>query len=571
MGYTGGEALVEVLKQQEVKAIFSSPGSEWVPVWEALARLHAQGNQEPKYFNCRHEMLAASAAIGYAQKGGGLPAVLFHSSTGLLHGAMAVRGAYKEQVPMLVFSGEAVRFTEDKDPKSGKDWQWLSSLSDVGGSSRMAAPFVKWSQAVTSRETLSATIARACQMARMAPQGPVFLSVSKEYLQEELEEIIPRMPVPRTYCTPDPDDMEKIAALLMDSRNPILITERIGAQPKAMEKLVEFAEALAIPVFECMYQDYFNFPKEHPLHAGFDVTQAIREADVVLVVAATTPWNPQRTNPGPEARVLIIDNQAPYYQAPFWNYRADMIVAADPLPALEALVDLVKGKSHNSAADSDRFGYWKARHDQLIASWDQDARRFRQKKPIDPNWLCYAVNESLPANAIVVRETITHTGAIKQYIRRIRPGNFYKGNVGGLGSGMGVALGAKLASSGQPVVHLVGDGSFNYAPVLSALGFSQEYRLPVLTVVFNNGAYRAMKSGHLRLYPEGWALRNQTFYGVDIVPSPDYAQLMKAFDAYGEKVEDPGEITPALDRAWQEVRKGRSALLDVVMDPEDPR
>lgn len=570
MKYTGGEALVEVLKRQEVKAIFSSPGSEWSPVWEALVKLHTQGNREPAYFNCRHEMLAVSAAMGYALKSEGLPAVLLHTSAGLLHGAMAIRRAYVDQIPMLIFAGESVCFTESRKPGESRGWQWMSR-SDVGSSSRMAAHFVKWSQTITSRETLSATIMRACQIARMAPLGPVYLSVAHEYLEEELVEIMPQIPTPQSYAAPDPADSEKIAAWLMESKNPIIITERVGSQPRAVPKLVELAETRSIPIFEAMRQYYSNFPKHHPLHAGFDVTEAIREADVVLVVAATNPWNPQLTSPRPEAKVIFIDNQALSQQLPFWNYRADLIVAADPLLALESIVERVNTKRGASAAQAGRFNQLKAKHDQLFASWGQQAHESRQKKPIDTFWLCYTINESLPPDAVVVLETITHTAAITRNLLRIKPGNFFKADVGGLGCGMGTALGAKLASPDQPVIHLVGDGSFNYGPVISALGFSQEYRLPVLTIVFNNGGYRAMQNGHLNLYPDGWAARSKTFYGVDIVPNPDYAQLMKIFDAYGEKVEDPNEIAPALERAWAEIQKGRSALLNIILEPGGPR
>jgi len=564
MKYTGGEAFVEVLKRQGVKAIFSSPGTEWAPVWETLARLKAQGNEEIAYFNCRHEELAVSAAIGYAQKGGGVPVVLLHTSAGLLHGSMAIRGAHVERVPMLICAGESARFTENDDPERGLELQWLH-LTDVGGTSRMAASFVKWSQAVTSRETLSPTVARACRMARMAPRGPVFLAVPGEFMQDEREEEMPRIPAPQACSAPYPADVERVAALLRGSENPVLITERVGLQPPAVPKLVALAEALALPVFESKTQFAVNFPKEHPLHAGFDVGTALSEADVVLVVAATTPWDPQHTTFRPDAKVVFIDDQALCQQYPFWNYGADLILEADPLLALEALVETVQAAGPVSALRPERFAKWRAKHDHLLVSWDQGARAAQHNKPIDPDWLCYAINEWLPPEAIVVRETITHTGAVTRHLRRIGPGNFYKGNIGGLGSGMGLALGAKIASRNQPVIHLVGDGSFNYAPVLSALGFSQEYRQPVLTVVFNNGAYRAMQGAHLGLYPDGWASRTNTFYGVHIAPNPDYAQLLKAFDGYGEKVEDPQEIVPALGRAWAEIQKGRPALLDVIL------
>lgn len=571
MRYTGGEALVQVLKKQGVKAIFSSPGTEWAPVWEALAKLHAAGDKEITYYNCRHEMLAMSAAIGYAEKSGELPAVLLHTSSGLLHAAMGIRGAYMEHVPVVICAGESIRFTEGEDAESGRGWQWLHSLSDVGGTTRMVAPYVKWSQAITSRETVCGTVARACQIARMAPHGPVFFSISKEYLQEEAEETMPQIPLPHTYTSPDPKDIEKIATLLVDSQNPIIITQKVGTNAEAVKKLVELAEALAIPVFESITQDAVNFPREHPLHAGFDVTQAIREADVVLAVAAITPWNSQRTAPRPEAKIIFIDDKAPYNRFPYWNYRADMILAVEPLQVLAALVERVKSKRIGASDRSKRFELWKGKHDQLLASWDNHIQKARLNKPIDPHLLCHTINEWLPAEAIVVEETITHKVSIHRFLRRVKPGNFVMGHAGGLGTGMGISLGVKIASPGQPVVNLVGDGSFNYNPVLSALGFSQEYHIPVLTIVFNNGAYKAMQSAHLRLYPEGWASRTQTYYGVDIAPNPDYAQLAKSFDAYGEKVEDPGEIAHALARAWEAMKHGKTALLDVILDPRDPR
>ncbi len=569
MKYTGGEAMVEVLKGQKVNAIFCSPGTEWGPVWEALARLHGEGHDEPRYFNCRHELLAATAAIGYAQKGEGMAAILLHTAGGVLNCAMSIHGAYLEQVPMLVFAGESARFTEGEDLERGRGYQWLH-LSDVGGPSRIAAPFVKWSQAVTSRETLAGTVARACEIARMAPQGPVCVSIPKEYLQEVLEEDIPRFPTLQSYCPPRPDDIERIAALLVDSHKPILITERAGAQPQAVQKLVELAESLAIPVFESMWGEAINFPKEHPLHGGFDVTQAIREADVILVVAALHPWNPQRTSPPPKTKVLFIDNQAPYQQYPFWNYRADVIVAADVVLALEALVERVKAKKGASAARFDCLQKWNGTQNQSPALWDRHAQQFRDKKPIDAHWLCHAINEWLPPDAIVVMEIITPMIVAARLIRRLKLGNLCKGNYRGLGAGMGVALGIKLTSPHQHVVHLVGDGSFNYAPVLAGFGFAQEYHVPVLTVIFNNRSYGAMKNVHLSLYPDGWASRTGRFYGVDIAPSPDYVQVMRAFDGYGERVEDPDEIVPALGRAWAELEKGRSALLDIIMDIEDP-
>ena len=111
-----------------------------------------------------------------------------------------------------------------------------------------------------------------------------------------------------------------------------------------------------------------------------------------------------------------------------------------------------------------------------------------------------------------------------------------------------------------------GDGAFNYNPVLAGLGICQEYRLPVLVIVLNNGGYMAMKGEQHHFYPEGWAATHKTYLGVDIAPEPDYAKMAEAFGGYGEILAEPGEIGPALNRALQQVVQGRVALLDVILD-----
>jgi acetolactate synthase-1/2/3 large subunit len=132
---------------------------------------------------------------------------------------------------------------------------------------------------------------------------------------------------------------------------------------------------------------------------------------------------------------------------------------------------------------------------------------------------------------------------------------------------MGMALGMKCASPQKPVIALIGDGTFNYNPVVAALGFSQEYKMPTVTVIMNNGGYLSMKRGVTGLYPEGAAARDNRFFGASIAPNPRYAELAAAFDAYGETVEDPAQLEPALGRAFAAERSGRAALLDVRLAP----
>ena len=170
MMVTGGELLIELLEGSGVEYIFCSPGSEWAPVWEALAKREARGSAGLRYVNRRHEMLAVSVAMGYAECTGKLPAVLLHSGIGTLHGSMALRTAYFAKAPIIVLAGETVEHTGDTEV-SPQGWHWLSLLSDVGGPSSFVKGYVKWSNGVKSKDGLVSSFSRGCRMARATPRA----------------------------------------------------------------------------------------------------------------------------------------------------------------------------------------------------------------------------------------------------------------------------------------------------------------------------------------------------------------------------------------------------------------
>jgi acetolactate synthase-1/2/3 large subunit len=117
------------------------------------------------------------------------------------------------------------------------------------------------------------------------------------------------------------------------------------------------------------------------------------------------------------------------------------------------------------------------------------------------------------------------------------------------------------------VVALIGDGSFNYNPVLAAFGFAQEYEMPILVILFNNQGYLTMKEDLRRYYPKGWAVKTDTFVGTSIRPDPDYPALARAYGGYGEKVEQPDQVRSALARGLEAIDSGQLALLDFRLQP----
>ncbi len=216
-------------------------------------------------------------ASGYAKATGRLPAVLLHTTVGALHASMGMRGALHENVPMIVFAGELIGFGEELGPDPGG--HWLGQLADVGGPARLVERCVKWSLAVNTTAIFPATIQRACQLAMTAPRGPVFVSLPMEFLFGTMSVDAPAnasIPLP---AIADHRGLEKLADMLVGAEQPLIVTEECGRTTAAVQRLVELAELLAIPVVETWTAGYVNFPRNHPLHEGFDPSLFLAQSD----------------------------------------------------------------------------------------------------------------------------------------------------------------------------------------------------------------------------------------------------------------------------------------------------
>ena len=268
-GMTGAEALLRVLASMGVEKIFASPGSEWAPVWEYLAKPHVPG-EFPEYLSSRHEEVAVGMASGYAKATGKLPCVMIHTTVGSLHATMALRGALHERIPMVVLTGESIGFGEEPGQDPGQ--QWLGLLSDIGGPARLVERCVKWSFGLNSPGLLPGTIQRACQMALAAPQGPVFVSVPMEFLFATMTSSPPPAASSGHPAVAAPEAIEELARVLTEATSPVIVTEDAGRSARAVEHLVALAELLGAPVVEGWHPGYVNFPRTHPLYGGVGAT-----------------------------------------------------------------------------------------------------------------------------------------------------------------------------------------------------------------------------------------------------------------------------------------------------------
>ena len=349
----GGEAILEAFRKLKIDYIMSSPGSEWSPVWEALVRQKLDNRDGPAYIDSWHETLAVNMATGYTLITGRPQAVLVHAGVGLLQGSMGVHGAMQSEVPMIVMSGESQ--TVGEDPDVDIEQQWYGGLS-IAGIERYVENITKSARPVTSPFTLYEQVIRAGEMAQRTPQGPIYLNVALEHMLHQWTPPADDRDVPfAPRVQAHPSEVEKVAALLLAAKNPIVVAEQSGRDPAAFKALVELADQLALPVTWSRGANFANFPTDHPLYLGVANYKYLADADLVLLVGGRVPWYPAHVRPTKGKIVAINENQFKghmFYQ----NLHADAYLEGDIAASLQALTEAARAAKLDADAINKRRG-----------------------------------------------------------------------------------------------------------------------------------------------------------------------------------------------------------------------
>ncbi|MEV1025367.1 thiamine pyrophosphate-dependent enzyme [Streptomyces sp. NPDC050264] len=560
-GADGGDALVSAFNAVGADYLFCSSGSEWAPVWESLARHHRDGLPAPRYLDLTHETVAAGMATGYGLLTRRPQGVLLHAAPGLLQGAMAVHGALLAGVPMVVSSSESTTYGDG--PGQDPGGQWYRNLSIVGGPHAVAQPFTKWANEAASVHTLPTMITRAAELSRRAPAGPAYLNIPLEVLLEEWDgrEAKPIVPPGSTHSSPD--EADAVAALLRTAKNPVVVTETAGRETGGHEALVAFAEAWQLPVVEPDSAVCANFPRTHPLHAGADIGPWMDEADLILLVNCRAPFYPPSRRPS-KATVVVLDEVPQRPHVAYQVLYADRYLEGNTANTLRQLAKRAKdldpaAVAVRRTAQEERFAAEQA----AIAG--AETRAAEQTDGVDPVLVAATLRRLLDGqNGIVVDETITHSRVVKRHLKTAAPDSYFYVQ-GGLGQGIAVALGVKLAERDRPVVLTVGDGAFTYNPVIPSYDASKAYELPLLIVVFNNRVYKSMNLNHRRFYPDGAAAETGEWLGTDLHRLPRLAAFGEPFGMHTETVDTPDALAAALERALKAVAAGTTAVVDVLV------
>ncbi len=557
------QGYLELLRDRGVKYFFGNAGTDFASLVDCFAKFAEEGKKYPCPITVPHEFPAVSMAHGYYMISGEPQVVMVHVIVGTANGVGPIMNAARANVP-IIFSAGRTPITE-AGLRGSRDVQihWAQESFDQGS---LVREFVKWDYELKHFSQLESVVDRALGIAMAEPRGPVYLSLPREVFAEAHSEITispgGRQQLGGTIH-PDPDQISEIAELFSKAEHPLIITAGLGRDPKAVEPLVAFAESFAVPVVVGMNNWYMNFPTNHPLHMGFDPAPYVKEADVILVIDSDVPWYPTVVTPKDTTRVIQLRPDPMYSRYPLRGYPTDIALSADPGTALHLLTrEMEQYRASETQKITRRFETLSKEHHRQRQVWRGQAEAVKTHKPIDPIWVSACINQVKDAETILINEY----DLLPTQVDLEEPGSFFGySSASALGWGVGAALGAKLAAPEKTIIATVGDGCYLFSVPTTCHFVSRAYSLPILVVVFNNQCWNAVRRSTQGLHPDGWAVKNNHFPLTELTPAPAYEMICEANGGYGERVEDPGDLVPALQRALQVVREEqRQALLNVI-------
>ncbi|HID85824.1 MAG TPA: thiamine pyrophosphate-binding protein [Anaerolineae bacterium] len=547
---SGAEVLLKCLIQERVRYIFGVPGDQWTPFLDAIYRLGREAGLD--FVTTRHEQAAAHMADAWTRVTGEVGVCLGTVGPGAADLVPGVYPAWADSIPMLVLTAQ------NQSWRSYPDHGSMQALDQVP----LFAPITKWNAFVSHWQRIPELVQRAFRTATSGKPGPVHLDIPPDVLvatgdEEELTIVSPQRYRATTPPAGDPALVERAAEMLARAERPLIHAGGGVLRAGAWEELVALAEYLAAPVTTSVGARGI-IPEDHPLcliPSSYGALGAQATADLVLFVGGRLGdldfWGrPPAWGELDEQTWIQVDI---YGESIALNRLVDLAIVGDAKAVLRDLLAAVKERTPQRE-EWPEIEDARAAQETWLRGFLEQAKS--DDAPIHPLRLVREVRNFFPREAICAVDGGT-TAVWAFYLNRIyAPRTFlWAADSGHLGTGLPYAIGAKLARPDVPVYCITGDGSF----ALNAVELETAVRLgaPIVVIVFNDRAWGMIKGGQKLAY-EGRTI------GVDFTDAR-YDKLAEALGCYGERVTQPDQIRPALERA---VESGRPAVLDVIVDPE---
>jgi acetolactate synthase-1/2/3 large subunit len=529
--FHAGRLVARRLKASGIDTVFTLSGGHLFSIYDGCR------SEGIRLIDTRHEQTAAFAAEGWSKVTRQPGVAALTAGPGVTNGMSAMAAAQQNSSPLLVLGGRA---------PAGR-WG-MGSLQEIDHLP-FVAPLTRFAATAPSAEAVSGLIDEALRATVGAPSGVAFIDFPMDHVFSVAVDDA-RPGVLSTLTPPalaDGDALDRAVGLLAAAQRPVIMAGTNVWWGHAEAALLRLAEERRIPVLmNGMARG--TVPADHPLSFSRARSQALREADVAIVVGVPMDFRlgfgavfgldtqlivadrsqPERQHPRPIAAGLYGDLTATL-TALSETPRAEPAGRQDWIADLRATETEARMREHGELADD--------------------------RRPLHPMRVYAELAPLLDRDAIVVVDAGDFGSYAGRVIDSYVPGAWLdSGPFGCLGSGPGYALAAKLARPDRQVVLLQGDGAFGFSGM--EWDTLARHNVPVVSVIGNNGI---------------WALEKhpmEALYGYSVVaelrPGTRYDEVARALGAHGELVSTPAELRPALTRA---LGCGQPAVVNVLTDP----
>ena len=569
--HSAAHYFLEGLVDLGVDYIFANLGTDHVSLIEEMARWDKERRAHPEVILCPHEVVAVHMAGGYALATGRVQAVLVHVDAGTANACMAIQNLFRYRLPVMLFAGRAPHTLHGE--LTGSRDTYVHFVQDPFDIASIVRPYVKWEYSLPSGVVVKEALARAHAFASSDPPGPIYMMLPRETLAEEWDDDKMSPYPPARYGSVqaggvEPARAEAIAQALMTAENPVAFTAYLGRKPEAVAALDRLAHSCGIRVVEFNPID-LNISRDSPCFAGSNPLPLLEQADLGLILNSDVPFVPQDGKRAAAIKWIQIDIDPLKADFPMWGFATDMRVQGDCAIVLQQVADAVETRADDAFRRrvSERITSWSGPRDAAAKRRADASANQGVSGALNPAFVLATLSGKISQADVVLNEAIRNGPILQEHVRRTEPQTYVGLAGGGLGFSGGMALGMKLARPKRRVVQVIGDGGFHFSSPDSVYAVAQQYQIPILTVVLDNGGWQAVKSAVQRVYPKGVAAETNEFQSRLMSGRQgevrDFSAVARAFGAHGERVTEPDELSAAIDRALAALDDGKAAVLHV--------
>lgn len=530
----GGQILVDQLKAQGVRRVFSVPGESFLA---ALDGLHESGIEN---IVCRHEGGAAMMAEAHAKLTGQPGVVFVTRGPGATNASSGIHVAMQDSTPLIMFVGQIDNRHRDREAFQEVNYR------------EFFKPIAKWAAEVDHTDRLPEYISRAFHQAGSGRPGPVVLALPENILsaRADVPDLPAVAPTPPAVCS---EQIDAVLDMLCKAKRPLVIAGGSVWSSDTAHALAQFAGNFGLPVC-ATFRRMDRIDNRNPNYAGDlavgmnpKLAQRLRDADCLLVLGSRlgdiVTGGYELIDPASPNKTIIHIHPDPNELGRV--YRPDLALAA---PAVDFIAKLAK---RDAPTHADWADWTRAAH----ADYLEWVTPVETPGAVKLEQVIHALSDHLPEDAIVTNGAGNYAAFLHRYLRaRAFPGHLAPTS-GSMGYGFPAAIAAKLEHRDRAVVCFAGDGCFQMT--LNEMSTARQHGANIIVIVCNNGQYGTIRMHQEKTYPgriSGTGLFN-----------PDYAALAAAYGGHGERVERTEDFLPAFDRA---LAAGRPAIVELVLDPD---